>query len=339
MAISQTVLPTPPQLEARNTSWTRYWSSGVLHSCPGSFSGNYDGAIAAFWKEAFVPLTAGRRVLDVATGNGALPRMLLGFDGWGDSGCHVDAIDLAQLAPDWVSGLDADRRGRLRLHSGVMAEHLPFAAAGFDLVVSQYGIEYAALEQALAEAARVLKPGGRLCLLMHHADSVPVRRGAIEVAQAESLLAARGLIDTASRMLPWLALAASAEGRARLQGNAAANADRDLFNRAQQQLQNAIDAAAAEADLLFEARDQVQGVLAMVAAHGVEAAQAALRALRQMYEEHLLRARELCAHALDAERLREVLRQLDALGFALASARPLHYQSHLMGWALSAERS
>lgn len=331
--------PDTALVEARNASWTRYWSSGVLHSCAGSFAGNYDGAIADFWRDAFSGLTGAMRVLDIATGNGPLPRMLLGLDGCHDSGCRVDAIDLAQLAPKWTEDLRPDQRDRLGLHSGVMAESLPFEAATFELVISQYGIEYADPVQAFAEVARVLKPGGRLRLVMHHADSVPVNQGRVEVPQSESVLGESGLIETASRLLPWLALANAPGGLNTLRGNAQASADRAEFNKMQQQLQSDIDAAGNDAELLSLARDQVQMMLAMVSSQGLDAARAALDRMRDIYQEHLLRVRELCVHALDADRMRDQLRHLGALGFVLASARPLHYQSKLMGWALSAERS
>jgi SAM-dependent methyltransferase len=71
----------------------------------------------------------------------------------------------------WVSGLDASSemveaaRGRLpeaadRLVVGEI-ERLPFPDASFDLVVATGVLEYAQVEAALADLARVLRPGGR----------------------------------------------------------------------------------------------------------------------------------------------------------------------------------
>jgi hypothetical protein len=134
-------------------------------------------------------------------------------------------------------------------------------------------------------------------------------------------------------------LAASPAGRAQLQGNAAANADRATFNNVQQQLQLDIDAAGAEADLLLEIRDQVQQILATAQSRGPEFAGGLLQQLRLVYEAHLLRARELHAHALDESQMGHVLMRLDTLGFSAASVRPLFYQTHLMGWALRADRA
>lgn len=326
------------QLQERTASWTRYWSSGVLHSCKGSFSGNYEGEIAEYWQAAFFDLNAASRVLDIGTGNGPLPRLLMGLDGGVDRGAYVDAIDLAQLAPNWVSTLATDQRSRLALHSGVRAEQLPFDAAAFDLVVSQYGLEYADQAQSLAEIARVLKPDGSLRVVMHHDDSVVVRMGRIETAQFEFVLAESGLIQAAMRMLPWLAMAATPEGRSRLRVDAEAQAERTAFNQLQARIRSDISAAGEFADLLVLMRDQVQAVMSMTASQGLAATQTQLRQLGDKYREHLVRVRELCTHALSPAQVEQLLSRLQALGFGSTTAVALHFQSRLMGWGISADR-
>src|SRR3546814_1512716 len=84
---------------------------------------------------------------------------------------RIDAIDLAQVAPAWVSSQPAPCRQALHFHSGVSAEALPFDDNSFDLVTSQYGIEYCDDVRTTPEVARVLAPDGRVALLLHHADS------------------------------------------------------------------------------------------------------------------------------------------------------------------------
>lgn len=335
--------PTPKQadiadLEARRRSWSQYWASGLLHSCPGSFAGNYDGAIAQFWSRAFAPLGAGQRVLDIATGNGALPRLLLGVDGGSDAGCEVDAIDLAKMAPDWLHQLRPAQRSRLHFHPGTLAEQLPFADAHFDLVISQYGIEYADLDRALVEAARVLNAQGRLCLLMHHRRSLPVLKAEAELDLLGQMRGDADLIACAQGMLPWIAMAASAEGRSQLAGNAAANADRARFNACQQSIDALLARSAAGAEALTELRDQIQQVFALAQTKGRAVADAALHKLALDQADQRLRATELIAHALDSERMQSVLELLGEQGFSLINAQPLYYQQHLMGWALNAER-
>jgi ubiquinone/menaquinone biosynthesis C-methylase UbiE len=325
-------------MEARRRSWSQYWASGLLHSCPGSFAGNYDGAIAEFWAQSFARLGPGQRVLDIATGNGALPRLLLGVDGGNDFDGEIDAIDLARMAPDWLGRLRPAQRSRLHFHPGTDAEALPFADGQFNLVISQYGIEYADLDRALVEAARVLVAQGSLCLLMHHRQSLPVQKAEAELEILAQLRGDADLLACARRMLPWIALAASAEGRSKLAGNAQAQADRTRFNVCQQAIDGLIAGATAESEAVLELRDDVQQVLALAQTRGRASAEAALQALAQRQADQQLRARELIAHALDQERMQAVLQLLGSLEFASVSAQPLHYRQHLMGWTLIAER-
>ncbi|MGH2603573.1 MAG: class I SAM-dependent methyltransferase [Dehalococcoidia bacterium] len=49
------------------------------------------------------------------------------------------------------------------------AEHLPFDTASVDLVVCRLALPYTDNARALAEVARVLRPGGALLLKFHHA--------------------------------------------------------------------------------------------------------------------------------------------------------------------------
>ena len=82
-------------VESRSAVWTRHWATGASHSCPGTYGELYGGAIATFWREVLSPLQRGQNVLDIATGNGALPRLLLGQH----HEIEVDAIDIAAVEP------------------------------------------------------------------------------------------------------------------------------------------------------------------------------------------------------------------------------------------------
>jgi demethylmenaquinone methyltransferase / 2-methoxy-6-polyprenyl-1,4-benzoquinol methylase len=117
------------------------------------------------WKAYTVAVAAvrpGMQVLDIAGGTGDLARAFA--KAAGDSGRVVlTDINEAML-----------RVGRDRLlDEGVVlptvvcdAERLPFADAGFDLASVAFGLRNMThKEAALAEMARVLKPGGRLLVL------------------------------------------------------------------------------------------------------------------------------------------------------------------------------
>lgn len=106
-----------------------------------------------------VGVEPGQRVLDVASGRGAV--LFPAAERVG-SGGHVEGIDLAEGMVA-AANAEAERRGvaaRVRLMD---AEHLDFPDASFDRVLCGFGIMFPPDQpQALRECRRVLKPGGRL---------------------------------------------------------------------------------------------------------------------------------------------------------------------------------
>lgn len=118
------------------------------------------------WKDAMMDWLApraGQRLLDVAGGTGDISFRFLKRAGAG----HATVLDLTE--PMLVEG-------RKRAEAADMAEHLdwvvgdamalPFDDAAFDVYTISFGIRNVTRpEVALAEAYRVLKPGGRLMVL------------------------------------------------------------------------------------------------------------------------------------------------------------------------------
>ncbi len=114
------------------------------------------------WK-AFVVSVArirpGERVLDVASGSGDLARAFAarGAQVW------MSDINGPMLARGRDRMLDA---GRMTPAVQCDAERLPFGSASFDCVSVAFGLRNMThKDAALAEMARVLKPGGRLLVL------------------------------------------------------------------------------------------------------------------------------------------------------------------------------
>ena len=104
-----------------------------------------------------LPLLSPGDVLDIASGDGVLAELLAPHAG------RYVCVDASQRVVAAASE-------RLRRYPNVEVREgdmhaLPFAAASFDLVVLMHALTYADKPaQAVAEAARVLRPGGRLLL-------------------------------------------------------------------------------------------------------------------------------------------------------------------------------
>jgi SAM-dependent methyltransferase len=319
--------------ETRRAVWTRHWATGAAHSCVGSFADTYGGALARVWQEELTFTAPGIRVLDIATGSGALPRLMLRLRPEMD--LSIDAVDLAAVAPDWPRQLPAAQAQRLRFHQGVSAESLPFPDACFGMVISQYGLEYADLQRAVPELLRVLAPGGRVALVLHHAASRPVTLAAVEIAHIDWLHAEDGLLPAAHAMLAPMARAATPEGRASLARDPAADAIRERFNAAQSALGARARAAPDGADVLAEAQDGVAQLLGLAMQQGQAIAEAGWSALDQGLADARWRLQELRECALDADAVDALCRSLQAHGLQ-PTRTTLTEQGHLMGWRLNA---
>ncbi len=111
------------------------------------------------------------RVVDIAAGDGAVAELLA------PAAAHVDCVDasprVVAVARKRLAGVD-----NLTVHHGDM-HALPFADDRFDHALMLTALSYSRQPaQALAEAARVLRPGGRLVAttLHRHAHGTEVTR-------------------------------------------------------------------------------------------------------------------------------------------------------------------
>ncbi len=319
----------------RAASWSRYWASGSAAASSDASSGVHAGPVSAFWRDSFAAIGPTQRVLDLGTGNGPLLRGLL------QQRTHavqpmprVDAVDLAELNAAWLADYPPDMAEQVHLHSAVHMEALPFDAASFDWVISQYGFEYAEPRSAACELLRVIRPDGRVRMLLHHADSRLVTVAHEEAAHIHWLLSGSGLVDLARGMARPLAQAGTPAGRAALAGDAAANTLRQQFNLAMQALEQRASGSPVP-DALLEARDGLAAALARAPGQGEAAALAAIAELAQALDDAALRLAELQSHALDEAGIRSLLELLGDTPLRRVTAEPIHHaHGALMGWAL-----
>lgn len=128
------------------------------------------------WKRRLVTLAGpvvGRRSLDLACGTGDIAFLL------GEGGAKVIGLDLTprmlELAIDKARARGGGHATRFVV--GDMTA-LPFAAGRFDLVTTGYGLRNVPdLPRAIAEARRVLAPGGLFLSLDFNRPANPLVRG------------------------------------------------------------------------------------------------------------------------------------------------------------------
>ncbi|WP_323040634.1 bifunctional demethylmenaquinone methyltransferase/2-methoxy-6-polyprenyl-1,4-benzoquinol methylase UbiE [Gemmobacter sp.] len=147
--------------------------AGMVHGVFTSVASKYDVmndlmsmGIHRIWKDAMMDWLAprpGQRLLDVAGGTGDVAFRFLGR-----------ARDTSAVVCDMTESMLIE--GRQRAEAGAMAERLdwvvgdamalPFADSSFDVYTISFGIRNVVrIDEALREAYRVLRPGGRLMVL------------------------------------------------------------------------------------------------------------------------------------------------------------------------------
>lgn len=327
--------PDPEVLDQRSEIWSRYWATGASHSCAGSFGLHYGGAIGAWWRQVFEGLQADERVLDLATGSGAVLQLALKFCTSQD--VQLRGVDAGKVVPAWLTSLEPRQGARVRIDLGVRTENLPFADQSYELVTSQFGIEYTDLRRSLAEVRRVLCPGGSLRCVLHHVNSQSVQLARVEVDHIRWLLATGGLLDVVEQLCEPFAQAATPQGRAALSQSHSANLLRERFNQLQDERTQRVHASICP-DVLNEASNAVGQIFRTATEQGAAAARTRVQALAQTWRDSEFRLCELIEHALTNQLLQDLVLQLQSQGFD-TSAGPLTDAGRLMGWWLRADLS
>jgi ubiquinone/menaquinone biosynthesis C-methylase UbiE len=142
--------------------WDVYWT-GTHENAAHKEGGAQDVVLARFWSEFFGSNLGGdepQRLLDLACGNGAVVGFALQVAPQTITTCldySVSAVmELRKRYPE-VSCIAGD------------AQHTPFSQGSFDIVASQFGIEYAGID-AIDEAACLVAPQGSLAVIAHLRD-------------------------------------------------------------------------------------------------------------------------------------------------------------------------
>ena len=136
--------------------WSDYW---LKEGQQGEVFVNQDGhkhpQLADYWRTQFSGIIPKAKVIDIAAGGGSI------FTDIDTTEIDLAATDLSLPALELL-------KGRIPATNCIVtnSEHMPFSNQSFQLVVSQFGVEYAGID-AFPEAARLVASGGRLAILCH----------------------------------------------------------------------------------------------------------------------------------------------------------------------------
>lgn len=309
-------------------SWDTYWQ-GAQDSAAYTGGGSSDPLVLSFWDEFFDDVkgqVGDRKIIDIASGNGAVvERAAMAFgETLPEFTCldvSASAIRMLQSRFPGVKGIVAD------------AAAIPLDSASYDIASSQFGVEYAGLE-ALEEVARLIAPGGKLALLLHH------RGGVIFEQCSTSLEAIREM--QAAGFIP-KSIAVFEAGYAALEGG-----DHARYSAAGKQFAPAIRAM--EAIMIKHGRDvaastivrvyrDVRTIHARMRHYEPSAVLGWLQNMEQAIEAYAGRMASMLAAAIDATTFEQVHADLAEKGFEILRAEPLAAAPDLpVAWALIAKK-
>lgn len=169
-------------------SWDNYWKRGALHSCISASDKQKQKEIDDFWTGLYAQFPDEIASLDIGTGNGLLPSLAVTYANRQEYGWEIHGVDLADIDPVRDVPEAQDILDQVNFQGRIAAEDLPFEAGYFDLVTSQYAIEYSDMSRSIPEMARVLKPGGIFCAVLHSHKSLVVSQNNENAREAKYLL-------------------------------------------------------------------------------------------------------------------------------------------------------
>lgn len=151
--------------------WLEYWQQDDLQ--PDVFTdsqGNKHASLLQFWQKHIAGFSIGSSILDIASGAGAIYRCLPNIAEYEAHALDISADALLRLARDMPS---------INTHSSGL-DDTSFQCMQFDVVVSQFGIEYLG-DDGFKHVPRLLKNKGK-CIFLSH-----IKGGVVDAVTEQSL--------------------------------------------------------------------------------------------------------------------------------------------------------
>ncbi len=306
-----------------------------MTSLANAFRGNYEGAIRAFWLAHVGQLPTKAALLDMGTGNAALPLLFAEHARSNQFDWRIVGVDLAKIDVQRIAEKHPDAANYLpdiELHSRVDMTRLPFPDQSFDFVSGQYAVEYAALDKAIAEVSRVLKPEGRSVFMVHHVDSVILQTAAEEFAHAALIFDNTKVFVRAKSLIRAMGDVDSPETLKRLRGNPQCERKRQLLNEALAEL-NEAQKRARTAALAGIAIDKIAALFNEYAFAPLKVRLEYLRKAQEEIRANVTRLEDLRRAAKSETDIEDVRTVAQAHGFQHVKIGPFHdEQGRLLGW-------
>ncbi len=175
-------------MTTKSDYWSDYWQSdGKEGEVFVNSKGERPAYIADYWSTQLELAPDSGSVLDIASGAGSIYESLTQER---RAKLSLFASDLSKKALDILLSRFPEAKAVV-----CSSLEIPYESQSFDMVVSQFGVEYAGVE-AFREAARLVAPGGYLEILSHYQDGYIDQRNAAFIDGAKVAISS-GYIETA----------------------------------------------------------------------------------------------------------------------------------------------
>lgn len=319
--------------------WSRYWQHGTLTTFRGRFADNYEGRIREHWQRVLDDVPVNGKVVDLATGNGAIALIAAQHGHRRSRNLEVVGVDSADIDPARVFAGKAFARHlrRIRFLGGTPITATTLPAASFDLATSQFGFEYAEPEPAVEELHRLLKPtAATFAALVHHADSALLRQAREGLDQV--LLCEKSGLQPAVRDLHRRLDQLASRGKDPFDDDKAKQL-RATINECLNAMRTAGSRYADPGQLVFYVEHTMATFNpATTKGMGTEQKLAALRHVRAETTAYRQRMRDMISSALDDDQLKALIERLERRGFRIAESQPFVFEGTHFCHAVTAVR-
>lgn len=310
--------------------WDAYWHDSRIYSAGVDADPAISQTLDQQWGLLARVMPDGARVLDVARGNGAVGLAMMRANQDGGPNLSITGIDSAAIDPPRFVTEHAALLRTISFRPMVKMESLPFEDDSFDVVVSQFGLEYGSPREALTEAVRVLRSHGLLTLLCLPARSAAIHAANKGLKQCKHLLRDAPLFDIAMNATQHLhqALAAGQDDGGPILAPFNAEVERIVRKFGND-----------ECDVVFAIVLGLQKVFIDRKTASLEDQIKAIQLLRTRLAEYAARAQALTRAALTDSDLEELKRNIATVGFKLTEVKPILVGAYgTVAWRVSAER-
>jgi len=308
-------------------TWSVYWKSGICTSFGDRLPQWYKRTLHPFWVKAFSHLPACSRVLDVASGNGAVAEIAARVSIEQKKQLRIVAVDKADLAPKGMEGNCAEQ---IEFLPNMPLETLRIPGRRFDLVCSQFGLEYAKAALAFRSVQNVLEPNGSLLMVAHHSASIICGSSREELQQYRSLLKEYPLFAKLALLLQAMGDIRRRSDLQALSDNPVSEKQRAAFNRVVGKLLHRHPEGVVLADVLQRINPLFKEKVTLPLP-------AKLRYVRRLEQEMMYaqqRLLDLTAAALNEKGMQKFLRLAENSGLETEICEKMLDEAGLLAWVI-----